>query len=175
MCGHSGKRWSSTWVRQALEKGDVAEAARILGRPHRLRGTVVHGLQRGRQLGFPTANLDAETAGVVPPDGVYAGWLWAHDGASGLRKMPAAISIGTNPTFKDVPKRTVEAHVLGRADLNLYGQEVAVDLVSYLRPMISFAGLDELLKQMHKDIADSAAVLNVPVPEPIDPAQVTAC
>ena len=132
VCGHSGKRWSSTWVRQALEKGDVA-------------------------------------------DGVYAGWLWAHDGASGLRKMPAAISIGTNPTFKDVPKRTVEAHVLGRADLNLYGQEVAVDLVSYLRPMISFAGLDELLKQMHKDIADSAAVLNVPVPEPIDPAQVTAC
>lgn len=65
--------------------------------------------------------------------------------------------------------------MLGRADLNLYGQEVAVDLVSYLRPMISFAGLDELLKQMHKDIADSAAVLNVPVPEPIDPAQVTAC
>ena len=60
MCGHSGKRWSSTWVRQALEKGDVAEAARILGRPHRLRGTVVHGLRRGRQLGFPTANLDAE-------------------------------------------------------------------------------------------------------------------
>lgn len=175
VCGHSGKRWSSTWVRQALEKGDVAEAARVLGRPHRLRGTVVHGLQRGRQLGFPTANLDAETAGVVPPDGVYAGWLWAHDGASGLRKMPAAISIGTNPTFKDVPKCTVEAHVLGRADLNLYGQEVAVDLVSYLRPMISFAGLDELLKQMHKDIADSAAVLNVPVPEPIDPAQVTAC
>ena len=175
VCAHGGKRWSSTWVRQALEKGDVAEAARVLGRPHRLRGTVVHGLQRGRQLGFPTANLDAETAGVVPPDGVYAGWLWACDGASGLRKMPAAISIGTNPTFKDVPKRTVEAHVLGRADLNLYGQEVAVDLVSYLRPMISFAGLDELLKQMHKDIADSAAVLNVPVPEPIDPAQVTAC
>ena len=73
-----GRRWSSTWVRQCLGDGRVREAADILGRPHRLRGTVVHGRRRGRELGFPTANLEAATAGVVPPDGVYAGWLVRH-------------------------------------------------------------------------------------------------
>ncbi|AYD89568.1 bifunctional riboflavin kinase/FAD synthetase [Actinomyces sp. 2119] len=198
-----GRRWSSTWVRRCLEKGQVREAADILGRPHRLRGRVVHGQRRGRELGFPTANLDAATAGVVPADGVYAGWLVrgrrGEDarssensenqgsggrealGAQAVRKvgyqverLPAAVSIGTNPTFDDVPQRTVEAHVLGRCDLDLYGEEVGVELVEYLRPMLAFDGLDPLLVQMRQDVAQTAQILGVPVPGPIRPEDVTA-
>jgi len=175
----SGRRWSSTWVRELIEAGDVAGAAQVLGRPHRLRGTVVHGLRRGRELGFPTANLQAATAGVVPPDGVYAGWLVRSRGAGegsggGQERLPAAISIGTNPTFDDVPERTVEAHVLGRSDLNLYGEVVAIELVEHLRPMLAFDGLEPLLAQMRADVVDTARVLGVPVPAPVRPQDVTA-
>ena len=169
-----GRRWSSTWIRRCLEDGDVRQAAEILGRPHRLRGTVVHGLERGRRLGFPTANLEAATAGVVPPDGVYAGWLVRDDGAGHQERLPAAVSVGTNPTFDDVPVRTVEAHVLGRADLNLYGEEIGVDLVERLRPMRAFDGLEPLLAQIRADIERTAGILGVPVPEPIRPEDVTA-
>ena len=168
-----GRRWSSTWIRQCLRDGRVRQAAEILGRPHRLRGTVVHGLRRGRELGFPTANLEAATAGVVPPDGVYAGWL-VRDQDGRDERLPAAISIGTNPTFDDVPQRTVEAHVLGRADLNLYGEEIGVELVEHLRPMLAFGGLAPLLTQMRTDIEDTARILGVAVPGPIRPEDVTA-
>lgn len=170
-----GRRWSSTWIRQCLSRGEVRQACEILGRPHRLRGTVVHGLRRGRELGFPTANLEAATAGVVPPDGVYAGWLVRNGAVGGVQeRLPAAISIGTNPTFDDVPRRTVEAHVLGRADLNLYGEEVGIELVEHLRPMLAFDGLEPLLERMRIDIEQTAAILGVPVPGPIDPEEVTA-
>ena len=170
-----GRRWSSTWIRQCLKDGDMGRASQVLGRPHRLRGVVVRGLRRGRELGFPTANLEAATAGVVPPDGVYAGWLVRGSSAeAGGQRLPAAISIGTNPTFDDVPQRTVEAHVLGRADLNLYGEEVGIELVERLRPMLAFDGLDPLLVQMRADIEDTARILDVPVPDPIRPEDVTA-
>ena len=170
-----GRRWSSTWIRQCLKDGDMGRASQVLGRPHRLRGVVVRGLRRGRELGFPTANLEAATAGVVPPDGVYAGWLVRGSSAEvGGQRLPAAISIGTNPTFDDVPQRTVEAHVLGRADLNLYGEEVGIELIERLRPMLAFDGLDPLLVQMRADIEDTARILEVPVPEPIRPEDVTA-
>ena len=170
-----GRRWSSTWIRQCLKDGDMGRASQVLGRPHRLRGVVVRGLRRGRELGFPTANLEAATAGVVPPDGVYAGWLVRGSSAEvGGQRLPAAISIGTNPTFDDVPQRTVEAHVLGRADLNLYGEEIGIELVERLRPMLAFDGLDPLLVQMRADIEDTARILEVPVPEPIRPEDVTA-
>ena len=172
-----GRRWSSTWIRQCLKDGDMGRASQVLGRPHRLRGVVVRGLRRGRELGFPTANLEAATAGVVPPDGVYAGWLVRHRRAGGRadrEHLPAAISIGTNPTFDDVPRRTVEAHVLGRADLDLYGEEIGVELVERLRPMLAFDGLEPLLAQMRDDVARTARILNVPVPGPIRPEDVTA-
>lgn len=171
-----GRRWSSTWARECLAVGDVRQAAEILGRPHRVRGVVIHGLRRGRELGFPTANLDAATAGVVPPDGVYAGWLvrGGRGGASEGERLPAAISIGTNPTFDDVPARTIEAHVLGRADLDLYGEDVAVDFVSHLRPMLAFDSLEPLLERMRQDVLDTAEVLGAPVPEPVRPQDVTA-
>ena len=170
-----GRRWSSTWIRQCLKDGNMGQARQVLGRPHRLRGVVVRGLRRGRELGFPTANLEAATAGVVPPDGVYAGWLVRGGGADGGgQRLPAAISIGTNPTFDDVPRRTVEAHVLGRADLNLYGEEIGIELVERLRPMLAFDGLDPLLVQMRADIEDTARILDVPVPDPIRPEDVSA-
>lgn len=147
------RRWSSTWVRELLEAGDVVQAARVLGRPHRLRGVVVHGDARGRDLGFPTANLGQDAAGMVPADGVYAGWLRRTSvGADDPeRVLPAAISIGTNPTFDGVERR-VEAYVLDRTDLDLYDEVVVLELVERLRPTLRFDSVDELLVRMHEDV-----------------------
>lgn len=156
----SGRRWSSTWVREALARGDVETAAAVLGRPHLVRGEVVHGAKRGRGLGYPTANLDTDDIGVVPADGVYAGWL--TDG--GIR-YPAAISVGTNPTF-DGAKRSVEAHVLGRHDLDLYDHVVTVEFTFWIRPMLTFDGIAGLLTQMADDVERTADLLGVPRPQP---------
>ncbi len=157
------RRWSSTWVREALATGDVEQAALVLGRPHRLRGIVVHGDARGRELGFPTANLAQDALGMVPADGVYAGWLRrtrAADGAPVVddEPLPAAVSIGTNPTFDGVQRR-VEAYVLDRTDLDLYDQEVVLDLVARLRPTLRFSSVDDLLEQMHADVVRVREVL----------------
>lgn len=150
------RRWSSTWARDLLAQGDVEELAELLGRPHHMRGAVVHGEARGRQLGFPTANLDPASSGAVPADGVYAGWLVRADGT----RLPAAISIGTNPTF-DGEVRQVEAHVIGRDDLDLYGEEVVVEFVQLLRPTLRFSGVEELVAQMHADCAEALEVLGL--------------
>lgn len=169
-----GRRWSSTWVRELLQLGDVAKVAQVLGRPHRIRGEVVHGFQRGRELGFPTANLKGENLGEVPADGVYAGWLVRRvPGTSAAEYLPAAISVGTNPQF-DGEERTVEAHVLGRADLDLYGEHVAVDFIERLRPMLAFDSVEALLSQMDEDIRATAVALGVPTAGRVDPAEVTA-
>jgi riboflavin kinase / FMN adenylyltransferase len=155
-----GRRWSSTWARELIAEGDVAGAARILGRPHRVEGVVVHGDHRGRELGYPTANLDPHPTGVVPADGVYAGWLQRPElGADEPdRRMPAAVSIGTNPTF-DGTQRRVEAYVLDRTDLDLYGERVAVELVARLRPTVRFDSVDALLVQMAEDVRRCHEVL----------------
>ena len=146
-------RWSSTYVRQCLAEGDVASAAAALGRPHRVEGPVVEGDKRGRQLGYPTANLDLPGDVAIPDDGVYAGWLTRADGT----RLPAAISIGTNPTFGGTVRR-VEAYVLDRDDLELYGEHVAVDFLARLRETVNFDGVEPLLVQMAKDV-DQARVL----------------
>ena len=172
--GPEGRRWSSSWVRELLEAGDVIGAARVLGHLHRIRGTVQHGFKRGRELGFPTANLDEGIQGVVPGDGVYAGWLVREvPGTTAREFLPAAISVGTNPQF-DGTRRTVEAHVLGRSDLNLYGEDVSVTFVSLIRPMMTFDSVDDLLKQMDNDLRLTAATLGVAVSGRVDPASVTA-
>ncbi|ROR93900.1 riboflavin kinase/FMN adenylyltransferase [Salana multivorans] len=150
------RRWSSTWARDLLEAGDVTALAGVLGRSHFMRGAVVHGEARGRELGFPTANLDPASSGAVPADGVYAGWLVRADGT----RLPAAISIGTNPTF-DGEVRQVEAHVIGRDDLDLYGEEVVVEFVRLLRPTLRFSGVEELVAQMHADCAEALEVLGL--------------
>lgn len=156
------RRWSSTWVRELLAAGDVAEAAEILGRPHRVRGVVVRGDARGRQLGFPTANLAGDSTGMVPADGVYAGWLTRTAGRAPAPspRLPAAISVGTNPTF-DGGTRRVEAYVIGRTDLELYDDEVLFEFVQRLRPTLKFASVDELVETMTDDVAKARVVLGV--------------
>lgn len=169
-----GRRWSSSWVRELLAEGDVAGAARVLGHLHRIRGTVEHGFKRGRTLGFPTANLQGGIEGVVPADGVYAGWVVRNvPGTQSAEFLPAAISVGTNPQFDGV-ERTVEAHVLGRSDLNLYGEKIAVTFVSRIREMMTFDSLDELLFQMDNDLLKTASVLGIAVANRVDPDSVTA-
>lgn len=140
----------STAIRSLLAEGDVATAAQHLGRPFRFRGVVVVGDQRGRELGFPTANLSVSREMIVPADGVYAGWVTNLDDL-GSAPMPAAISVGTNPTFDGVDHR-VESYVLDRTDLELYGSEIAVDFIERLRGQVRFDGIDALIEQMGKDV-----------------------
>ena len=158
-------RWSSTGVRDHLAAGHVAAAAEILGRPHKVVGTVVHGAHRGRDLGYPTANLDQDALGMVPADGVYAGWLTRLDLPAGdpERTLPSAISVGTNPTF-DGTVRTVEAYVLDRDDLDLYDERVSVEFVEHIRPTLRFDSIDELLTAMAGDIEQCRQVLTSIVP-----------
>lgn len=156
-----GRRWSSSWVRTCLADGDVTEAAQVLGRLHRLEATVVHGDHRGRELGYPTANLGPDLQGLVPADGVYAGWL--HAGHSSpmptADPMPAAVSIGTNPQFNGSERR-VEAYVLDRDDLDLYGHRVRIDLSRRLRGTHRFADVDALIEQMGDDVHQVRAHLS---------------
>jgi riboflavin kinase / FMN adenylyltransferase len=154
LLAENGVTISSTGIRTMLAAGDVAGAAHDLGRPHRVEGIVVRGQQRGRSLGFPTANLETPEHTAIPADGVYAGWLSSLDPAGAeTQRWPAAISVGTNPTF-DGRHRTVEAYALDRDDLDLYGVHVAVDFVARLRATLKFASVDELIAQMHVDVDD---------------------
>ena len=148
-----GVRWSSSQVRELIAGGKVDEAAEVLGRNHCVVGEVVKGFQRGRELGFPTANLARDAEGVVPADGVYAGWLVRRSLAQDdpEYRLPAAISVGTNPTF-DIPERTVEAFVLDRTDLDLYGEIVAVEFVQHLRGNVRFDSIEALIEQMTRDV-----------------------
>jgi riboflavin kinase/FMN adenylyltransferase len=156
-----GGRWSSSRVRRLVTAGEVATATEILGHPHRVCGEVVHGDHRGRELGYPTANLSQESAGLVPADGVYAGWLIRPTlpESDPDRLLPAAISIGTNPTF-DGTQRRVEAYVLDRTDLDLYGETVAVEFVENLRPTEKFDSIEDLLLQIADDVRRARAVLS---------------
>jgi riboflavin kinase/FMN adenylyltransferase len=156
-----GGRWSSSRVRTLVTSGDVAAATEILGRPHRVCGEVVHGDHRGRELGYPTANLSQESAGLVPADGVYVGWLIrpALPESDVDRVLPAAISIGTNPTFAGTERR-VEAHVLDRTDLDLYGENVAFDFIERLRPTEKFDSIEDLLVQIADDVERARTVLS---------------
>jgi riboflavin kinase/FMN adenylyltransferase len=143
---------SSTYIRERLAAGDVAAAARALGRPHRVEGIVVRGHMRGRGLGFPTANLETPPHTATPADGVYAGWLTRLDldGAE-LSRWPAAISVGTNPTF-GAGERTVEAYALDRDDLDLYGTHAAIDFTARLRGTERFDSVEALITQMREDV-----------------------
>ena len=154
-----GVRISSSLIRDRLTAGDVAGAAGGLGRPHRVEGVVVRGAQRGRTFGIPTANLETPPYMAIPADGVYAGWLATLD-ETGLeaQRWPAAISVGTNPTF-DGQHRVVEAYALDRDDLDLYGAHVAVDFAARIRGMARFDSVDELIAQMRIDIDQARALV----------------
>jgi riboflavin kinase/FMN adenylyltransferase len=150
-----GQTISSTAIRRMLGGGEVAAAAKALGRPHRVEGTVVRGHQRGRELGFPTANLQTLPYTAIPADGVYAGWLTSLDvDGCPVERWPAAISIGTNPTFGD-GARTVEAYALDRDDLDLYGVQAAIDFTHRLRGTLRFDSVEALVQQMHLDVAQT--------------------
>ena len=136
---------SSTRIRAAVAEGDMVQAAAMLGRPHEIAGVVVLGEQRGRELGFPTANIEHHPRAAVPTDGVYAGAALL-DGV----RHPAAISIGTNPTF-DGTQRTVEAYLLD-VDEDLYGRLMRVEFIERLRDVLAFDSVDALVAQMHEDV-----------------------
>ncbi len=150
--------WSSTYVRTCLASGDVAGAAEALGRPYTVRGVVVEGDKRGREMGFPTANVPTSTGEAAPVDGVYAGWLTRRDTGE---RFPAAISVGTNPTFDGERARRVESYVLDRDDLELYGVEVDVAFVERLRGMVRFEGVAALVETMHDDVRRAREILGV--------------
>ncbi|WP_448809524.1 bifunctional riboflavin kinase/FAD synthetase [Agromyces bauzanensis] len=149
----SGRRVSSTWIRELLAAGDVRDATELLGHAPTVSGLVVHGAKRGRGLGFPTANLSPESEGLIPADGVYAGWL-----TDAGTRYPAAISVGDNPTFEGVPKKQVEAYVLDR-ELDLYDHVVDVEFVERLRGMVAFTSIPDLVETMHGDVDRAREVL----------------
>jgi riboflavin kinase/FMN adenylyltransferase len=148
--------FSSTYIRACIDAGDVRAAASALGRPHRLAGVVVRGDQRGREIGFPTANLMVHRYAAVPADGVYAARLIR---GGGTQELPAAVSIGTNPTFSGRERR-VEAYVLDFAG-DLYGERVALDFVAHLREQRRYEGIDPLVAQIHEDVTQTRAALGI--------------
>jgi riboflavin kinase/FMN adenylyltransferase len=150
---------SSTAIRRAIQRGDLERAERLLGRPFALYGTVVHGVGRGRRIGFPTANLDLHNE-TLPPDGVYATWLYADD-----EPRRSVTSIGRQPTFTDgrAPEPVVEVHLLDRQE-DLYGENVKVRFVERLREQRAFETAGALSRQIGRDIARAREVLS-PSPE----------
>ncbi len=161
------RRWSSTWVRELLEAGQVKEAAEVLGRPHRVRGIVIHGDNLGHRIGFPTANLDIY-AGMIPSQGVYAASLTvlgadgSADGVEGEgRRFRAAVSLGSNFTFGGTDLR-VEAHLPDAPDFDIYGAKVALDFVDRRRDMKDFGSVEALQASLGEDVAWLQGVLPTP-------------
>jgi riboflavin kinase / FMN adenylyltransferase len=154
LLSQDGLTFSSTYIRSCIDAGDVAAAATALGRPHRVEGIVVRGDQRGRSMGYPTANLSTPRHTAIPADGVYA-CHFVHRG----RTLAAAGSIGTNPTFSGRERR-VEAFVLD-IDEDFYGEQVALDFVDRLRGMWRFDTTDKLVSQIEDDVARTREVLDL--------------
>ncbi|MFV0443596.1 MAG: bifunctional riboflavin kinase/FAD synthetase [Planctomycetaceae bacterium] len=148
---HNGQIVSSSVIRRAISAGQVRDAVDQLGHPYQLAGTVVSGMQRGRQIGFPTANL-AEMSTLLPADGVYAGSTRLDN-----RTFAAAVHIGPNPTFGD-DDRKIEVHLLGFTG-DLYGQLLSVDLLSEIRPTRTFDSRDQLIRQVQQDLQSVALLV----------------
>jgi len=145
---------SSTEIRKLVSRGDLAEAALLLGHPYQIGGPVIHGDHRGRTIGFPTANLDYPLQKVLPSNGIYACWAWL-----GSERFAAAINVGVRPTVHDdqtVPN--VEAYLLD-FDREIYGQHLRLDFVARLRDELKFPSLDALIEQMHRDVAQARDIL----------------
>ena len=154
--GTDDTTWSSTYVRSCVDAGDVEGAAAALGRDHRVDGVVVRGDQRGRDLGYPTANVEPLPWSAVPADGIYAGRLLRTRG----RALPAAISIGTNPTFAGRERR-VEAFVIdAEPGLDLYGEHVGLTFAARLRDTLRFDTVEPLVAQMEQDVSRARTILD---------------
>lgn len=155
---------SSTRIRTLLTEGSVGEAASLLGRPHQVRGVVEHGDERGRLLGFPTANVSLPEGIALPADGVYAGWYRRPDGVP----RPAAISLGRRPTFyKEAGLTLLEAYLLD-FDGDLYGESARVEFVAHLRPQARFESPQALVDQMARDVTTTRQVLGLPGDDPCE-------
>ncbi len=148
---------SSTLIRHAVAEGDFGRVRELSDHPFRFSGVVVEGDHRGRQMGFPTANVRVPPGMAVPADGVYAGWVTRLDVPS--PRLPAAISVGTNPTFDGIERR-VEAYVLDRDDLELYGVPIGIDFYARLRGQVKYEGMESLVKQMHADVEQARHILH---------------
>ena len=148
-----GPVYSSTRIRELLAEGDVEEAAALLGRLHEMRGVVEHGDKRGRELGFPTANVAVPARACLPADGIYAGTFTGDDGVERV----AAISLGRRPTFyEEADLSLLEAHLLD-FDGDLYGQAAVVRFHDRIRGQVRFESVDDLVEQMGRDVADTRA------------------
>ncbi|MEU4528220.1 bifunctional riboflavin kinase/FAD synthetase [Micromonospora ureilytica] len=154
LVAEAGTVFSSTYIRSCVDAGDVGAAAAALGRPHRVEGVVVRGDQRGRELGFPTANLLCHRYAAVPADGVYAARLIRRGQHEPLL---AAVSVGTNPTFSGRERR-VEAYALDFSG-DLYGERLALDFVAHLRGQIRYDSIEPLIAQMNQDVERTRRVL----------------
>jgi riboflavin kinase/FMN adenylyltransferase len=148
---------SSTLIRHAVAEGDFGRVRELSDQVFRFQGVVVRGDQRGREMGYPTANVAVAPGIAVPADGVYAGWVTRLDGPS--PRWPAAISVGTNPTFDGLERR-VEAYVLDRTDLELYGVEIAIDFYARMRGQVKYEGMESLIRQMRRDVEEIREVLS---------------
>lgn len=149
-----GEKIATTRIRELILQGEVASVRKMLGRNHFTTGRVVEGRKLGRTLGFPTANLERTAEGLLPADGIYAGYLNVAS-----ERYPAAISVGTNDTFEAIP-RLVEAHAIGRQDLELYGELASIEYVAKVRGWIKFDSVEELIAQMHRDCAEAEVLLS---------------
>lgn len=150
--------WSSTRIRELLRSGDVTGAAVGLTRPHRIRGTVVEGDRRGRELGYPTANLEVEPGLCIPADGVYAGWAVLEPDTDQERRVAAAVSVGANMTFGGTEPR-IESFLMEPGEWDLYGQTLAVDFVGRIRGMVAFPTVADLLDAMSGDVQAAGRIL----------------
>ncbi len=152
-----GEVVSSSRVRKLLLEGRVADAAQMLGRPYRIRGVVVRGADRGSKLGFPTANVERIDT-LLPPDGIYAGEARIEKELA-EKTYPAAISLGTNPTFNEQGLK-VEAYLLDFQG-DLYGRSLQIDFLARLRDTVKFNSVAELIAQMDRDVAETRRIVNV--------------
>ena len=146
---------SSTEIRKLVETGNVTEAAQLLGHNYGLHGLVVHGDGRGRQLGFPTANIDYPLEKMLPSNGVYACRAWVNG-----RGYPAAVNVGVRPQFHDKADRPfVEAYILD-FDQDIYGRVLRLEFVARLRDELKFSSVDALIEQMHADVEKARQILS---------------
>lgn len=150
-----GVKISSSAIREALDRGDVTSANKMLGHVHCCVGMIEHGLKIGRSIGFPTANMARDCEGYLPLDGVYAGWLVVDE-----HRYPAAHSVGINETFQAVP-RLVESHILDRDDVDLYDKIVTLEFIEFIRPAAKFNGVEDLVEEINRDLAKIRTVLAV--------------
>ena len=150
---------SSTFIRELITQGNIEIANRYLGHIFEIRGTVAHGDQRGRTIGFPTANVEVPVTMCIPADGVYAAW-YVRLVAGKEETYPCAINIGRRPTFyENAPVSLIEAHIIGETDLDLYGEVATLRFVERLRGEVKFSGIDELKAQLMRDIENAKVAL----------------